>query len=107
MAAAPGTSSVSHPGDHEPIGELLRTKAPRREWEQAGEPLLTGDGAPWIWNQSELVFPNSEQLVGWYHAKSHLVEAGRLLKGGHTRLRPLAQDAPPDALSSAGGDNCG
>ena len=81
MAVARQTSYVAHLGGADPIGELLRTEAQRRAWEQAGDTLVIGDGAPWIWNQSELHFPDSQQLVDWYHAKSHLVEAARLLKG--------------------------
>jgi hypothetical protein len=84
MATAHETSYVAHLGGPEPIGELLRSEAQRREWERAGDTLVIGDGAPWIWNQSELHFPDSQQLVDWYHAKSHLVEAARLLKGEGT-----------------------
>ena len=45
---------------------------------------MLGDGASWIWNQAALHFPDSQQLVDWYHARSHLAEAAKLLKGEGT-----------------------
>lgn len=84
LAAARQTSYVAHLGGPERMGELLRSEAQRRAWQSAGETLVIGDGAPWIWNQAELHFPDSQQLVDWYHAKSHLVEAAKLLKGDGT-----------------------
>ena len=41
---------------------------------------MLGDGAPWIWNQAALHFGQSHQVVDWYHAKEHLVDAARLMK---------------------------
>ena len=84
MAQATDTSYVAHLGGPDAIGELLLSEARRRQWEQAGDTLVLGDGASWIWNQAALHFPDSQQLVDWYHAKSHLVEAAKLLKGDGT-----------------------
>ena len=84
VAQAVDTSYVAHLGGPDAIGELLLSEAQRRQWEQAGDTLVLGDGAPWIWNQVTLHFPYSLQLVDWYHAKSHLVDAAKLLKGDGT-----------------------
>lgn len=84
MAVTQHTSYVAHLGGPDALGELLRTEAQRRQWDNAGETLVLGDGAAWIWNQAALHCPGSQQLVDWYHAKSHLVEAAKLLKGEGT-----------------------
>lgn len=75
---------VAHLGGPEQLGALLLSEAQRRAWECAGDTLVLGDGAPWIWNQAALHFPDSQQLVDWYHAKGHLTEAAKLLKGEGT-----------------------
>jgi hypothetical protein len=84
VARAVDTSYVAHLGGPDAIGDLLLSEARRRQWEEAGDTLVLGDGAPWIWNQAALHFPDSQQLVDWYHARSHLVEAAKLLKGEGT-----------------------
>lgn len=84
VAQAVDTSYVAHLGGPDAIGDLLVSEARRRHWEQAGDTLVIGDGAPWIWNQAAIHFPDSQQLVDWYHAESHLVEAAKLLKGEGT-----------------------
>ena len=50
-------------------------------WERAPDSQVLGDGAVWLWNQAALHFGESHQLVDWYHAKDHLHQAARLLKG--------------------------
>ena len=34
--------------------------------------LILGDGAPWIWNLAEMLFPGVPQLLDFYHAAQHL-----------------------------------
>jgi hypothetical protein len=78
------TSFVAHLGGADVVGEMLWTEARRRGWEQAQDTEVIGDGAVWIWNQAALHFPKSRQLVDWYHAKQHLIEAARALKSEGT-----------------------
>jgi hypothetical protein len=80
LAHAVNNSYVAHLGGPEIVGELTWTEARRRGWEQAQATVVLGDGAPWIWNQAALHFGQSQQVVDWYHAKQHLVDAARLLK---------------------------
>jgi hypothetical protein len=80
LAHAVNNSYVAHLGGPEIVGELTWTEARRRGWEQAQATVVIGDGAPWIWNQAALHFGQSQQVVDWYHAKQHLVDAARLLK---------------------------
>ena len=81
LAHTVNNSYVARLGGPEAVGEQLWTEARRRGWEQAQDTEGTGDGAAWIWNQMALHFGAGHQLVDWYHAKGHLMEAARLLKG--------------------------
>ena len=81
---AVGSSYVAHLGGPELFGELAYAEARRRGWEHAQDTQAVADGAPWIWNQVDLHFGESQQLVDWYHAKQHLADAARLLKGEST-----------------------
>jgi hypothetical protein len=40
---------------------------------------VTADGAAWIWNLVGDYFPDSVQIVDWYHADQHLVGAAQAL----------------------------
>ena len=80
LAHAVHNSYVAHLGGPEVLGELVWSEARRRGWEQAQDTAVLGDGAPWVWNQAALHFPDSHQLVDWYHGKQHLTVAGQALK---------------------------
>jgi hypothetical protein len=43
---------------------------------------LTADGATWIWNLAPDLFPDSVQIVDWYHATEHLAKAAHALHPG-------------------------
>ena len=81
---AADSSYAAYLGGPEVFGERVFAEARRRGWEQAQDTQVIGDGAVWIWNQAGLHFGQSRQLVDWYHAKQHLAEAARLLKGEGT-----------------------
>jgi hypothetical protein len=84
LAHAVNNSYVAHLGSPDVLGEQLWAEARRRGWEQAQDTQAIADGAVWIWNQVNLHFGDSRQLVDWYHAKQHLAEAAKLLKGEGT-----------------------
>jgi hypothetical protein len=84
LAHAVNLSYVAHLGGPERLGEMAWGEAARRGWEHAADTQVLGDGAVWIWHQAALHFGDSRQLVDWYHAKDHLSEAARLLKGDDT-----------------------
>lgn len=46
---------------------------------EAAESSVTADGAAWIWNLSTDLFPDSEQIIDWYHACQHLAAAAHAL----------------------------
>jgi hypothetical protein len=84
MAHAVNNSYVAHLGGPEIFGEMLFAEARRRGWEQAQDTEVVADGAVWIWNQADLHFGHSRQLVDWYHAAEHLAVAAKLFKGEGT-----------------------
>lgn len=84
LAHAVRNSYVAHLGGPEVFGEMVYAEARRRNWEQAQDTQVVADGAAWIWNQADLHFGRSRQLVDWYHAAQHLAAAGKLCKGEGT-----------------------
>src|SRR5437762_14309250 len=46
---------------------------------QSEDTSVTADGAEWIWNLVADLFPDSLQIVDWYHACQHLAEAAEAL----------------------------
>ena len=45
----------------------------------AKQSSVTADGAEWIWNLADDYFPDSAQIVDWFHAAQHLAEAAQAL----------------------------
>lgn len=45
----------------------------------AADSSVTADGAEWIWNLVADYFPDSVQIVDWYHACQHLAQAAQAL----------------------------
>lgn len=84
MAHAVRNSYAAHLGGPEIFGEMVFAEARRRGWEQAQDTQVVADGAAWIWNQADLHFGQSHQLVDWYHANQHLANAAKLCKGEGT-----------------------
>ncbi len=84
MAHAVRNSYVAHLGGPDAFGEMVFAEARRRGWERAQDTQVVADGAAWIWNQADLHFGASRQLVDWYHAAQHLANAARVFKGEGT-----------------------
>lgn len=66
-------------GTAEDFGPALWRLAVEREVPQAAKSSVTADGAEWIWNLTADYFPDSEQIVDWYHACEHLADASSAL----------------------------
>ena len=62
-------------GSAEAFGPALWAVAVGRDVPQAARSSVTADGAEWIWNLAGDYFPDSEQIVDWYHACEHLHQA--------------------------------
>ncbi len=81
QAHAARNSYVAVLGGPEAFGQHLWAEAVRREFPEAGDSIILGDGATWIWNLSGEHFGTSRQVVDWYHATEHLYRAAHLIWG--------------------------
>jgi hypothetical protein len=63
----------------EQFGRRLYIEAWKRGWSRAVKKVVMGDGAEWIWCQSEQHFPGAVEIVDLYHARQHLWELVRTL----------------------------
>ena len=69
----------------ERFGRLVDAEARRRGSEHIRQLVVLGDGAVWIWNLADELFPAATQIVDLYHAREHVHDlanlAARLLAG--------------------------
>jgi len=69
------------------FGRLVDAEARRRGAEHIRQLVVLGDGAVWIWNLADELFPAATQIVDLYHAREHVHElatlATRLLRDSH------------------------
>jgi hypothetical protein len=84
----PGSSSYL--ATFEPAARFARlvdAEARRRGAGHIRQLVVLGDGAVWIWNIADELFPAATQIVDLYHAREHIHElatlATRLLRGSH------------------------
>jgi Uncharacterised protein family (UPF0236) len=71
-------------GTVDAFGQLLYVEAARRGLEEAGEVIVLGDGAEWIWRQAREMYPEAVCIVDWWHATEHLWAAAEALFGPET-----------------------
>ena len=83
------------------FGPRLALEAHRRGIDAAGEVIVLGDGAEWIWNLADEHFPQATQILDWYHASERIWELGRALYG-ETSPRGTAWVAQQLTLLAAG-----
>ena len=75
-AATPDTAS-----QRSEFSQRVWREATRRRFTQAQRPVVLGDGAPWIWNVADELFPQARQIVDRFHAKEHLSSLAKTLYG--------------------------
>ena len=56
-------------------------EARRRGFDRAERRVILGDGALWIWNLADELFPGAIQIVDLYHAKEHLSDVAKAVFG--------------------------
>lgn len=81
-------SAASDDG-HKPLGQFgdrVDREARRRGFDRAKRRVVLGDGAVWIWNLADELFPGAIQIVDLYHAKEHLSEVGKAIYGAESHL---------------------
>ena len=66
-------------GDVAQFAPALWAVAVAHDVPRAARSSVTADGAEWIWNLTTDLFPDSTQIVDWYHATQHLAQAAHAL----------------------------
>lgn len=93
--------SSSHVATFEPVqhfGVLVSAEARRQGSDNAGQLVVLGDEAAWIWNLASLHFPAATHIVDLYHAREHLYGLAKLLApvlGDDRASYFRSADAPP------------
>jgi hypothetical protein len=80
----PGPHGVAHHyaatlGSVADFSPCLWALAAHHDVPHADESAVTADGAEWIWNLTADLFPDSLQVVDYYHACQHLAQAAAAL----------------------------
>jgi hypothetical protein len=63
------------------FAQRVDREARRRSFDQARRRVVLGDGAPWIWNVADELFPGAIQVVDLFHAKGHLWDVAKAIYG--------------------------
>ena len=83
------------------FGQLVDAEARRRGAGHIRQLIVLGDGAVWIWNLADELFPAATQIVDLYHAREHVHDlaalATRLLRDSQPRLahRSASKNSTP------------
>jgi hypothetical protein len=85
-------------GDVAAFTPVLLDVATSASFGQATRSCLTADGAPWIWNLADTHFPDSVQILDWYHARQHLSDAAQALFPDQPTLAATWFQTHTDAL---------
>ena len=72
------TSGDARPQASE-FAQRVWREAQRRRFEQSARRVVLGDGAPWIWNLAQELFPGAIEIVDRFHVKQHLSEVAKAL----------------------------
>ncbi len=56
----------------EGFADQLRDEHRRRGFDRIRQPIVIGDGAKWIWNIAERLFPEATHIVDYWHASEHV-----------------------------------
>jgi hypothetical protein len=68
------------------FAQRVDREARRRGFDQAQRRVVLGDGAPWIWNLANELFPGAIQIVDLFHAKGHVWEVAKTIYGAGSDL---------------------
>lgn len=79
LGSAKNTTYVAHLGGPETFGRQVWAEARQRNWMDAVDTQVIGDGAAWIWNLASEHFYASHQTLDWFHACEHLAAAAQIL----------------------------
>ena len=68
------------------FAQRVAREARRRGFDRADRRVVLGDGAPWIWNIADELFPGAVQIVDLFHAKQHLWDVAKAIYGPGTDM---------------------
>ena len=91
-------SYISELGARPAFAQSLWLEAHRRGLEQAKTVVFVGDGAPWLWQSAEELFPAAIQILDWYHASSYVRRTAQALYPADEALRSQWAEAQLTAL---------
>ena len=80
-AALESTSTLDTAKERSAFAQRVWREAQRRRFSQAERTAALGDGAPWIWNLVQELFPETIEIVDRFHAKQHLSDLSKALYG--------------------------
>ncbi len=89
FAKEPEPEAISYVADWrsaEEFSALVDQEALVRGAPRARSQVVLGDGAPWIWEIANQLFPHALQILDWYHLSQHLWTAGKVVHGEGTAL---------------------
>ena len=78
--------------DADELAKRLWEAACRWEWWKAARVVVLGDGAPWIWNRAEELFPGATMILDQGHAFEHIWDCAKILFGGRGRKKSTKRD---------------
>ena len=85
-------------GNVEAFAPAFWALAVQRGVPQATVVVTTADGAEWIWNVTDDLFPQSVQIVDWYHATPHVAQAAAALDPNDEQAAQRWQQERREAL---------
>lgn len=89
----------------EEVGRQLFLDAQQLGWTHAAKRVVVGDGAPWIWENAALQFPDATPILDWYHVSENVHVAAAELYGRDTNEgRAWAKDLLDDLWEGRGAE---
>lgn len=70
---------VAHLGSAEEFKKMLFSTAVKNGYQEAKEAVILGDGAKWIWNIADELFPDAVCILDFYHFKEHVYECANAI----------------------------
>jgi hypothetical protein len=68
------------------FAKRVEREVERRRFRQASRQAILGDGAAWIWNTADELFPGAIQILDRYHAKTHISDAAKAIWGADSEI---------------------
>jgi hypothetical protein len=83
----------------------VQREATRRGFDHAPRRVVLGDGALWIWNLADELFPGAVQIVDRFHAQQHLSDVGKAIYGPTSEVGRAWSKARHDELDDGKTDD--